>query len=300
LADLTRLKAALRAHRPADDLPVDAIRARMAADARALPVPDGVEVRPGEAGGVPVEVLTPTRADTGSTLVYLHGGGYCAGSARSVRGLCARLALAASARVVAVDYRLAPEHPFPAARDDALAVFDWLLDSGTDPATIAVGGDSAGGGLTVATMVSLRDRGGPLPSAGFCLSPWADLRLTSASIRGNAEDDPIVSPRLLERFADWYAGGDPDAGASPVHAELAGLPRLLIQAGDQECLADDATALAQRARSHGVPVELELWPDVVHVWHLLAPRFAQANRAIERIAEWLREPGGDHAGGRAG
>jgi acetyl esterase/lipase len=288
------LKAALRAHRPSADLPVTTLRSQMAEAAAALPAPEGIAVRAVEVGGVAAESIVPATGGVRRTILYLHGGGYCTGSLAATRGLGGRLALAASARVVTLDYRLAPEHPFPAGRDDVLAAYRALLADGCADADLVVGGDSAGGGLTVSALVALREAGEPLPAAAFCLSPWADLRLSAPSIAANADADAIISVPLLHRFVDWYVAGSSvaDPGVSPVLADLGGLPRLLVQVGDDECVVDDATRLAGRATAAGVPVELELWPDVVHVWHLLAPRFDAANRAIERIAAWLDEPTG--------
>lgn len=304
MADLTRLKAALRAHRPDPELSIEQIRALMAADADGLPGVEGVEVEQVDAGGVPAESITAAGGAHDRTILYLHGGGYCAGSVGAVRALGGRLALASAARVLTLDYGLAPERPFPAGRDDAVRAYRWLRATGTDPARIVIGGDSAGGGLAIAVLVALRDAGDPLPSAAFALSPWSDLRLTVESVERNAEADPIVSPRLLRRFADWYTTGGAetgDAGVSPVLADLAGLPRLLVQVGEDECLVDDATRLAERVRASGGEVELETWPEVVHVWHLLAPRFEQANKAIDRVGDWLRSPvegAGDGMAGR--
>ncbi|HZZ49269.1 MAG TPA: alpha/beta hydrolase [Pseudonocardia sp.] len=297
MADLSRLKAALRAHRPDPDLPIDALRAKMRTDAEALPVPDGISVEVLDAGGVPAELVQPADAGAdgaGFTVLYLHGGGYCCGSASSVRGLAGRLALAGPARVLALDYRLAPEHPYPAGRDDAVTAYRWLLDGGTDPSRIVIAGDSAGGGLAVVTALALRDAGTPVPGAVVSISPWADVRLASGSVAAKAENDPIVTLKSLERFAEYYTGGGDrsDPGVSPVLADLSGLPRLLIQVGEDECLVDDAEELAARAKACGVEVTLEVWPEMVHVWHLLAPRLEPANQAIERIARWVGEPSG--------
>ena len=298
MANVTRLKAALRAHRLDPGLGIEQIRGQMAADAAALSSLEGIDVEPVNIGGVPAESITPAVGEHGPvsrTVLYLHGGGYCAGSIGAVQALAGRIALGASARVVTLDYRLAPEHPFPAGRDDVLAAYRSLLGSGTDPAPLAIGGDSAGGGLTISALVALRDAGDPLPAAGFCLSPWVDLRLTSKSVLGNADADPIISPALLERFADWYLGAGAnrdDADVSPVLAELRGLPRLLVQVGQDECVVDDATLLAERAKAAGVIVDLEVWPDVFHVWHLLAPRFDPANHAVSRLANWLVDVAG--------
>lgn len=294
MADLSRLKAALRAHRPDPDLPIDALRAKMRADAEALSVPEGISVEQVDAGGVPAELVAPADRGTdgsGFLVLYLHGGGYCCGSASSVRGIAGRLALAGPARVLALDYRLAPEHPYPAGRDDAVAAYRWLLEGGTDPSRIVIAGDSAGGGLAVVTALAVQAAGMPAPAGVVGISPWADLRLASESVAARAESDPIITLKSLQRFAEYYTNGtDPgDPGVSPVLADLSGLPRLLIQVGEDECLVEDAEQLAARAKAGGVDVTLEIWPEMVHVWHLLAPRLEPANQAIERIAHWMAE-----------
>jgi acetyl esterase/lipase len=295
MADLSRLKAALRANRPDPDLPIDALRAKMRSDAEALPVPEGIRFDEVDAGGVPAELVVG--ADEGATspdhtVLYLHGGGYCTGSASSVRGLAGRLALAGPARVLALDYRLAPEHPYPAGKDDAVAAYRWLLEQGTDPSRIVIAGDSAGGGLAVVAALAVRDAGMPTPAGVVSISPWADLRLASESVAARAETDPIIALKSLERFADYYTNGSDrdDPGVSPALADLTGLPRLLIQVGEDECLVEDAERLAAQAKASGVDVTLEIWPEMVHVWHLLAPRLEPANQAIERIARWMAEP----------
>jgi acetyl esterase/lipase len=220
-------------------------------------------------------------------VLYMHGGGYVWGSVNSHRELVSRIARATKARVLNVGYRLAPEDPFPAALDDTVAAYRHLLRLGFSPGRIIVAGDSAGGGLTVATMVTLRETGEPLPAGGVCISPWADLEMKGDSAQPDATDDPMCRVIDLLEMGELYAGAD--AGnplASPVHADLKGLPPLLIQAGTTEILWSDATRIAERAAAAGVRVTLEPWEGMVHVWHLFGvPESAAAIESIGRFSE---------------
>lgn len=252
-------------------------------------LPDGVEVEESGIGGVPAEIVTP--ADHGAgTLLYLHGGGYAIGSPVSHRHLVAALAAASRTRAYALDYRRAPEHPFPAAVDDALAAYRGLLDAGVAPGSIVVGGDSAGGGLTAAALLAIRDAGLDLPAAGVLISPWADLTNGSESYRTHADRDPLVFQEDIDRWRDAYlAGADPRAPlASPLHADLAGLPPLLIHVGSEEVLLDDSRKLAERCEAAGVEAELEVWPDMIHVWHWFGEYLDEAGSAVRRIGEYVR------------
>ena len=252
-------------------------------------LPDGVEVTEDEVGGIPAEVVTPSNRD-GGTFLYFHGGGYAIGSPVSHRHLVAAIAAASRTRGVALDYRRAPEHPFPAAVDDALAGYRGLLDSGTAPGSIVLGGDSAGGGLTAATLLAVRDAGLPLPAAGVCISPWTDLTNEAGSYRTHAERDPLVFQEDIDRWRNAYlAGTDPRAPlASPLHAELAGLPPLLIQVGSEEVLLDDSRGLAERCEAAGVEATLEVWDDMIHVWHWFGEYLDEAEKAVARIGEFVR------------
>ena len=269
--------------------PVEALRAGMAAVA--LPAGDDVTATPVDAGGIPAEWVRAGDREGDGVILYLHGGGYVMGSLLTHRKLAGDLARASGARVLLLDYRLAPEHALPAGIDDGVAAYRWLLAEGVEPAKIAIGGDSAGGGLTVAVLLALRDAGIALPGAGVCISPWANLMLDAPSIETRADRDPVVNRQSLQRFRDWYvAGTDPRAAlASPVFADLRGLPPLLIHVGDAEILLDDARALADRAEASGVDVTLEIWPDMVHVWHIFAGRVPEATAAVERIGAFLTE-----------
>jgi acetyl esterase/lipase len=224
-------------------------------------------------------------------ILHLHGGGYTIGSLATIRPLASHMARAAGAKVLTVAYRLAPEHPHPGALDDAVSAYEWLLKQGWPPERLALAGDSAGGGLAVAALVALRRRGLPQPAAGVFLSPWTDLALTGASWGTNEGKDPLVTRWLLADMAERYlAGADPRLPtASPLYADLAGLPPLLIQVGTAEVLLDDSVALARAARAAGVAVTLECWSDMIHVWQAFAPVLDEANAAITRIGAWLND-----------
>lgn len=225
----------------------------------------------------------------GPVLLYLHGGGYVSGSPGTHRALTARLGQAAGARVFALDYRLAPEYPFPAAVEDAWSAYWWLLTQGVAPGQIVVAGDSAGGGLTVALMLALRAAGMPLPAAGVCLSPWFDLALTARSLEANYQSD-YLNRAILDASAVMYLDGHDtrEPLASPLYADLRGLPPLLLQVGTAEMLLDDSRRFAARARAAGVDVTLEEYAGMVHVWHftyLLEPRARQAVAAIGEFVQ---------------
>jgi acetyl esterase/lipase len=211
------------------------------------------------------------------------------GSINTHRDLVARLARAAQTRALVIDYRLAPEQPHPAALEDATAAYRWLLASGADPARLAVAGDSAGGGLTVATLLALRDAGDALPACAAAASPWLDLACSGASMETKAPEDPMLVPERLRTWAAMYAGTHDVCGplVSPLYADLAGLPPLLLQVGEAEVLLDDSTRLAERARAAGVDVTLDVWPEMIHVWHLFAFMLPEGQQAIDKLAGWI-------------
>jgi acetyl esterase/lipase len=256
----------------------------------AFPLPEGVSSTPVDAGGIAGEWITAPGATDDQIIYWLHGGGYCIGSINTHRGLLARISAASGARVPAIDYRLAPEHPFPAAVEDAVAGYHWLLSTGVDPEQVVIGGDSAGGGLTVATLVALKDAGERLPAGAVCISPWTDMTLTGESLTSKAEADPMITTDGIARVRDAYVGtADPRAPlASPIYADLSGLPPLIIQVGENEVLLDDSSRLAERAEAAGVDVTLEVWPDMFHVWHFFAAMLPEGQQAIDRIGEWVR------------
>jgi acetyl esterase/lipase len=268
---------------------VEVLRAGM--DLTALPPGDDVTITPVDAGGVPGEWVTAAGTADDRAVLYLHGGGYVMGGFATHRKLAGDMARASGARVLLVDYRLAPEHPCPAGIEDAVRAYRWLLAEVDDAGALAVAGDSAGGGLTLATLLALRDEGTALPAAAVCISPWVDCTLDAASLATRADRDPIVGGDDLRRFRDWYVGGgDPwPALASPVHADLRGLPPLLVHVGDAEVLLDDAVLLHERAEAAGVDVTLEVWPEMIHVWHVFAGRVPESTAAVEGVGTFLRQ-----------
>ena len=256
----------------------------------AIPVPADVTTSSGSLGGIPVVNVEVAGADHASVIFYLHGGAYAIGTAASSVGLASDLARRAGARLVTVDYRLAPEHPHPAAIDDAVAAYRGLLDSGVAASAIAIAGESAGAGLAAATLVALKHAGLPQPSGAVLMSPWADLTLSGDSISAKAAVDPALTPEGLRRRAvDYVADGDRTAElVSPIFADLTGLPPLLIQAGSHEILLDDATRLAARAAAADVAVRLEVTPGVPHVFQGFAAMLDEGDAALTSAGEFLR------------
>jgi epsilon-lactone hydrolase len=275
---------------PTASLTIAERRAQYERAERVFPTPPDVAIERVTAPDRPAEWLRPPGARTDAAIIYLHGGGYVIGSPRSHRHLAAAIVRAAGTAGLLVDYRLAPEHPFPAALDDAVAAYQWMLDRGLAPERVAVAGDSAGGGLTVALLLALRDRGLPRPAAAVCISPWVDLTCTGATYATKAAVDPIVTRQSTTAMAQAYAGAhDPKAPLlSPLYADLRGLPSLLVQVGSDEVLLDDALGLGERARAAGVDVTVEEWPAMIHVWHWFLPMLAEAERAIGVIGAFVR------------
>ncbi len=295
-----QLQSIIQMIRSAPDLhgaPIEQRRAAFEAAVSIFTVADDVRCDPVDAGGVPAEWISAPGADPDRVIYYLHGGGYVMGSIKTHREMISRIARASGARALAIDYRLAPEHPFPAAVEDSTAAYRWLLSTGVDPARLIIAGDSAGGGLTVATLVALRDAGDPLPAAAVCLSPWVDMEGIGESMTTRAEADPMVQRDDLIEGAQAYLGGaDPRTPlAAPLYADLKGLPPLLIHVGTAETLLDDSTRLADRAKTAGVDVTLEPWDDMIHVWQFMASMLPEGQQSIDRIADFITE----HIGAKA-
>ncbi len=270
---------------------IDDQRRAMAELAAHAPPPDGVAVEPVGLGGRQAERLVPAGGRSDAAVLYLHGGGYCTGTLDSHRQLAGRIALAAGVVVVTLAYRLAPEHPFPAALDDATAAYRELLGSGLAPERLAVAGDSAGGGLTVATLLALREAGTPLPAAAVCLSPWVDLTQEADTYVTLASVDPMVDRAGLDEMAAAYLGGA-DARtplASPLFAEdLSGLPPIMIEVGTDEVLLADATALADRLVAAGSEAHLTVWPEMVHVFQAFpAPLVPEADESVAAVGRFV-------------
>jgi acetyl esterase/lipase len=252
------------------------------------PEPD-IESQPVDAGGVNAEWITAPNARTDRFVVYLHGGGFVMASVGTHRGLMGRISRNAEARVLGVNYRLAPEYRFPAALEDATVAYRWLIEDGAKASNIVIAGDSAGGGLSLSTLIALRNAAGRLLAAAVCLSPWVDMEATGDSMRTKAAFDPVVQREGLLNNAKLYLGnGNRRAPlVSPLYADLKGLPPLLIQVGGSEVLLDDSIRLAQRARAYGVDASLEVWPEMTHVWQLFAAVLPEAQQAIEHIGAFI-------------
>lgn len=275
-------------------LPIETVRARFPASQLPRRLAKQVALEAVYPNGVPAEQVTPhgwTPSDP--TVLYMHGGGYAIGSPQTHRELVARIALAAQARCVSIDYRLAPEHPCPAAVDDAIAAYRALLESGTPPGSIVFGGDSAGGGLAVATLLRLLTTDDPMPGAAVLLSPWVDMSCAGESIDRNAPYCYLQRP-AIELFARQYLQGRPpqDPVASPVHADLSGLPPLLVQAGSAEALYSECVLLAERARAAGVNVTLQIGEGMVHVWQAFARILPEARAFIDDVGRFIRDQTG--------
>jgi monoterpene epsilon-lactone hydrolase len=255
----------------------------------AQPLPADVTVTVAALGGVPTAEITIDGIEPRHVVLYFHGGVYALGDAASAAGLAAQVGRRTRAKVISVDYRLAPEHPYPAAVDDALAAYQALLATGTAPSDIVFAGESAGGGLAVATLVNARDHGLPLPAAAYVMSPYADLTLAGTTMDTKSKADPLLSRENLQpRVPDYMAGHDPAAGLiSPVFADLSGLPPLIIQAGTHEVLLDDAVRLARQAATADVEVTLDITPGVTHGFQAYYPILDEAAAALDRAGQLL-------------
>ncbi len=266
-------------------------RAILGNGVRYLPMPPHVDVKQTTVGNIVAEWLRPVGTTDNRAVVYLHGGAYTMGSCTTHRALASRIAIASQTPALLPEFRLAPEYPFPAALEDGVAIYRWLIEQGISPQKMVIAGDSSGGGLAIALTVLLRDKDVPLPAAITCLSPWADLELTGESLTTRAQVDPMCSLKESQYHAAHYIGKH-NARAplvSPIYADLHGLPPILIQAGDREILLSDAIRLTERARKDGVGAELEVWDGMWHVWHLFARYVPEGQRAIDKIGAFIRK-----------
>ena len=283
------LDAILRQGTIPADTSVDEQRRLLRELLSAQPLPPDLTVTAATLGGVPTAEVTVDGVEPRHTVLYFHGGVYVLGDAALSADLAAQVGRRTSAKAISVDYRLAPEHPYPAAVDDALAAYEALLQSGTDPADVIFAGESAGGGLAVVTMVNARDRGLPLPAAAYAMSPYVDLTLSGETVKSRRDADPLLSPEALSaRVADYTSGQD--AGLpliSPIFADLSGLPPLIIQVGSHEVLLDDALRLARTAALADVEVTLDVVPGVPHVFQAYHPILDEAAAALDRAGQFL-------------
>ena len=254
-------------------------------------LPDDAVFEQVGAGGVSAEWVTTPGVSEDRVVMYLHGGGYMIGSMRTHRSPLAYLSRVSDSRVLGLNYRLAPEHPFPAAVEDSVAGYRWLLSQGVSPERIVIGGDSCGGGLTIATLVALKYFGDPLPAGGISHSGWTDLAHTGESFVTKAEADPLLDKDMLEGMAAAYLGDRPRTTplASPYYADLSGLPPLLVQVGTAEVLLDDSLRLAEKAKGAGVDVTLEVWDDMPHVWQAFASFLPEGRQALESCGEFIKQ-----------
>jgi epsilon-lactone hydrolase len=272
------------------DYDPQATRKRMENSSHLMVLHRDVRVVPALAGTVPAEWLIPRRAAEDRVVLYIHGGAWFMGSAATHRGLVSNIAYQSETRALSLNYRLAPENPFPAGLDDCIAAYQWLLNNGISAKRIVVAGDSAGGNLTLALLVALRDADKPLPAGAVALSPVTDLAFTGASIKTRAHLDPILanlgSDRLIPDYITSYDPHHPYI--SPLYADLRGLPPVLIHVGDLETLLDDAVRFGERLRAAGVPAQVVVWPEMFHVFQIFVPLMPEASRAVKEIAKFIR------------
>jgi acetyl esterase/lipase len=268
----------------------DPIEVRRRVERRALALPARGVIRERAAGSVKGEWLRPSRTAPGRTILYLHGGGYIFGTPETHRNLTSRIAKAAAAPLFSLDYRRAPEHPCPAAVEDAEAAYAMLLGAGVPAREIFIGGDSAGGGLTLALTQAIIAKGWPAPGGLFLFSPWTDLSVSGATIEQNDSSDPMFSAAAVRRSAQYYASavGARDPRASPLWGDFSGFPKMLIFAAETEVLLDDSRRLAERARAAGVSAELKIYSGPMHAWPLFSPLLPEAQRTILETAAFIR------------
>lgn len=283
--------AAIRVMLAAGQRPTDVAGRRQRLDTLTAryEMPADVVVEGVDADGVRAEWTATPTADPTRVIMFLHGGGYVSGSIQSHRHMIAQAGREAGCRTLALAYRLAPEHPFPAALEDALTGYRFLLSQGFRPENIVIAGESAGGGLTIATLVSLREAGTALPACAWCNSPWTDLEMSGATMQTKAAVDPLIQrPYLQELAAAYLNGRDPRMPmASPIHADLRGLPPLLIQVGSDETLLDDAIRLAGVAAAADLRTTLQVWPKMIHAWHLFYAQLADGRRALAEVGAFV-------------
>ncbi len=286
-----KLVEKMRSRPPVPGQTVEQLRAGFVTTSLRFPPSPTASFEPVDASGVSAEWASTTADKQLPVILFFHGGGYCIGSAETHRDLVSRLCAAADARALSVNYRLAPENPFPAAVDDGVTAYRWLRSQGVAAKSIVVAGDSAGGGLALATLLALKQSGDELPAGGVCMSPLTDLAKEGESMRTKVDLDPMVHPSSSTAYAQMYsAGADLKAPlASPLYGDLKGLPPLLILVGTWEVLMDDSTRFAARAKAAGVAVELEVWEEMIHIWPYFAAVLPEGRQAIERMGAFIKE-----------
>ena len=287
---IAKLKRLLREKAVSIDTPLTVDERRQTMEATSFKVQGDIAIETLMVAERDVEWLRAPGVQDGRAILYLHGGGYVIGSLNTHRALAGEVSRAAQAAALLIDYRLAPEHPFPAAVDDGVAAYRWLLDQGFASEHTAIAGDSAGGGLTMAVLLAARDQGLPMPGAGVCISPWVDMTCSNDSYTTRAAADPMVGSAGITQMAAMYLNDTEPTNplASPNFADLSGLPPLLIHVGTDEVLHDDSVALDARATAAGVDSTLEVWDGMIHVWHAFYPMLPEGKEGIERVGDFLR------------
>ena len=265
--------------------------ARQSLDDLGVDIADDMHIQPITIEGGVCQLITPPQADKEKIVLYLHGGGYFCGSLQSHGGMVSELARAANICALQLSYRKAPEHKFPAPIEDSVAAYQWLLAQGYQAENIIIAGDSAGGGLTMATLIYLRDNSIPLPACAICISPWVDMAATGESHINRKAIDPIVTMDTVDMVIKLYMDGEDISSplASPICGDLTGLPPLLVQVGEREILYSDAEMLVNKAKADGVEAYLEEWKEMVHVWHMFYPQLTEARTALAKIGSFINQ-----------
>jgi epsilon-lactone hydrolase len=273
------------------NIPLRAHRKGMENIGKMAKIPIGVTFEKTNCDEIPAEWAVPNTLKTRGVILYFHGGAYAMGSIASHRSLSANIALASKTKCLTIDYRLAPEHPFPAAIDDALKAYKWLLKKGYKPESIVLAGDSAGGGLSIATLLRLKQENMPLPCTAVCLSPWLDLEGTGEQSELLSKKDPMIDVAAMRVFAAHYVNAEQlkHPLASPLYADLSGLPPIYIQVSLSEILLDDTLRFEKKARAAGVTVKIDTWAKTVHVWQLFGSMLPEAMSAIKKIGAYIEE-----------
>lgn len=271
------------------NMPVQQYRSGLEKMTSMAKIPGGFKVEKIKIFNIKAEWIIPENIKTRGIILYLHGGGYSMGSINTHRALISRIATASKTKAIAIEYRLAPENPFPCALDDAFSAYKWLIEQGFDHNEIVIAGDSAGGGLTVALLLKIRDENIPKPASGVCLSPWLDLNATGETVTTLAEEDPMIDLKSLNHFALFYAPKEKlsHPWVSPLYADLHDLPPIYIQVSTSEVLLDDTRRFAEKAKNSGVEIKVDYWDKMVHVWQVFGPYLPEALEAIEKLGNYI-------------
>jgi epsilon-lactone hydrolase len=287
---LKNIIAAKRKNPYTENKTIDQLRKETGTAGALIPLPDNTKFKRILAGNVYAEWITCGDVDTDKIFMFIHGGGYYRGSIAATRATVARISAEAKVRCLSIEYRLAPEHPFPAAVDDTYTAYNWLLKEGINPKNIIVSGQSAGGGLCLALLLKIKENNGFQPKGAVAISPWTDLSQSGKTMITNANIDPVISKQYLDRMANLYLSKTPNISplASPLYGDLSGLPPLLVQVGSAETLLDDSKRFVERAKEAKVDVQIEVWQDMFHGWHGSAHILKEAEEAIKSIGLFCR------------